>query len=107
MSVRALYPYDFPSADAVENYAPDQLVYVLWEENPLFCSAAVFRVPSAMPFGEFVSTVVRPWAACDPDFESAEIGGWKLFDEPIDPAPSTSLEAAGIGHKALLRFTAK
>jgi phenol/toluene 2-monooxygenase (NADH) P4/A4 len=107
VSVKALYPYDFPSADAVENYAPDQLVYVLWEENPLFCSAAAFRVPSAMPFAEFVATVVHPWAASDPDFESTEIRGWKLFDEPIDPAPGTSMEGAGIGHKALLRFTAK
>jgi phenol hydroxylase P4 protein len=107
MSVRARYEYDFPSADRVENYAPDQLVYVLWEENPLFCTAAAFRVPTAMPFDEFVSAMVRPWAASDPDFERAAITGWKLFDEPIDPAPGTSMEAAGIGHKALLRFTAK
>ena len=34
-------------------------------------------------------------------------GAIRLFDEPIDPEPGTSLEAAGIGHKALLRFTAK
>jgi phenol hydroxylase P4 protein len=107
MTVKALYDYDFQSADRIENYAPDQLVYVLWEENPLLCSAAAFRVAAAMPFGEFVATVVHPWAASDPDFESAEITGWKLFDEPIDPEPGTSLAAAGIGHKALLRFTAK
>jgi phenol hydroxylase P4 protein len=107
MTVRALYEYDFPSADRIENYAPDQLVYVRWEENPLFCSAAAFRVPSALPFDEFVTAFVHPWAASDPDFEPASITGWRLFDEPIDPAPGTSMAAAGIGHKALLRFTAK
>jgi phenol hydroxylase P4 protein len=107
MSVKALYDYDFPSADRIENFGPDQLVYVLWEGNPLFCSAAAFRVPRAMPFAEFVTTVVHPWAASDPDFDPEAVRGWKLFDEPIDPKPGTSLEVAGIGHKALLRFTAK
>jgi phenol hydroxylase P4 protein len=107
VSVKALYDYDFPSADRIENFGPDQLVYVLWEGNPLFCSAAAFRVPRAMPFAEFVTTVVHPWAASDPDFDPEAVRGWKLFDEPIDPKPGTSLEVAGIGHKALLRFTAK
>jgi phenol/toluene 2-monooxygenase (NADH) P4/A4 len=106
MSVRARYDYDFPSADRIENFGPDQLVYVLWEGNPLFCSAAAFRVPRTMPFAEFVTAVVHPWAAADPDFDPAAVRGWKLFDEPVAPEPGTSLEAAGIGHKALLRFTA-
>jgi phenol/toluene 2-monooxygenase (NADH) P4/A4 len=105
MSVKAVYDYDFPSADRIENFGPDQLVYVLWEGNPLFCSAAAFRVPRAMPFGEFVSSMVYPWAASDPDFDPAAVRDWKLFDAPLDPEPGTSLEGTGIGHKALLRFT--
>jgi phenol/toluene 2-monooxygenase (NADH) P4/A4 len=107
MTVRARYDYDFPSADRIENYAPDQLVYVRWDGNPLLCAAAAFRVPAAMPFDEFVTAIVHPWAASDPGFDPAAIAGWRLFDEPIDPAPGASLEAAGIGHKALLRFTAR
>jgi phenol/toluene 2-monooxygenase (NADH) P4/A4 len=106
VSVKAVGDYDFPSADRIENFGPDQLVYVLWEGNPLFCAAAAFRVPRAMPFGEFVATMVHPWAASDPDFDPAAISGWKLFDAPVDPAPGTSLEDLGIRHKALLRFTA-
>ena len=52
MTVKALYDYDFPSADRAENFGDDQLVYVHWAGNPLFCSAAAFRVPKAMPFAE-------------------------------------------------------
>jgi phenol/toluene 2-monooxygenase (NADH) P4/A4 len=107
MSVKALYEYDFPSADRIENFGDDQLVYVHWEGNPLFCSAACFRAPRTMPFGEFVTAMVHPWASSDPDFDPALIWGWKLFSEPIYPDPAAPLESLGIGHKALLRFTAK
>ena len=62
MSVKALYDYDFPSMDRAEVFDDDVLVYVHWEGNPIFCSAACFRVPKTMPFGEFVTSFVVPWA---------------------------------------------
>ncbi|AEA23026.1 phenol hydroxylase subunit P4 [Pseudonocardia benzenivorans] len=106
MAVKALYDYEFPSADRAENFGDDQLVYVHWDGNPLFCSAACFRVPKAMPFGEFVAGVVAPWAGSDPDFDAAAVAGWRLFDEPLQPADDASLADLGIGHKALLHFSA-
>jgi phenol/toluene 2-monooxygenase (NADH) P4/A4 len=105
MTVKALYDYDFPSADRAEMFGDDQLVYVLWDANMLLCSAACFRVPKAMPFGEFVATIVNPWAASDPDFDPAAIRAWRLFDEPIAPASDRSLSDLGVGHKALLKFS--
>ena len=69
MSVKALYDYDFPSMDRAEVFDDDVLVYVHWENNPIFCSAACFRVPKTMPFGEFVTSFVVPWAESDPDFD--------------------------------------
>lgn len=105
MTVKALYDYEFPSADRAELFGDDQLVYVHWQGNPLFCSAACFRAPKAMPFGEFVENIVRPWAASDPDFDPAGVRGWRLFDKPIEPDPATSLDELGIGHKALLTFS--
>src|SRR6266403_1132810 len=69
MSVKALYDYDFPSMDRAEVFDDDVLVYVHWEGNPIFCSAACFRVPKTMPFGEFVTSFVVPWAESDPDFD--------------------------------------
>lgn len=106
MPVKALYDYDFPSADRAELFGDDQLVYVHWDGNPLFCSAACFRVPRAMPFGEFVAQIVTPWAASDPDFDPGAPLSWRLFDEPLAPEPGRSLADLGIGHKALLHFRA-
>ena len=105
MTVKALYDYDFPSADRAEVFGDDQLVYVLWDGNPLLCSAACFLVPKAMAFGEFLSTVVHPWAASDPDFNPAAVHNWRLFDEAIDPDADRSLAELGVGHKALLLFS--
>lgn len=106
MTIKALYDYEFPSADRAELFGDDQLVYVHWEGNPLFCSAACFRVPKAMPFGEFLAAMVQPWAASDPDFDPAEVRDWRLFDEAFEPAGDKSMDDLGIGHKALLTFSA-
>lgn len=106
MPVKALYDYDFPSADRAEVFGDDQLVYVHWDGNPLFCSAACFRAPKAMPFGTFVTELVGPWAASDPDFDPTALHGWRLFDQPLDADPDQSLADLGIGHKALLHFSA-
>jgi phenol/toluene 2-monooxygenase (NADH) P4/A4 len=105
MTVKALYDYDFPSADRAEVFGDDQLVYVLWDGNPLLCSAACVRVPKQMPFGEFLATVVHLWAASDPDFDPATVHDWRLFDEPIDPGTDRSLAELRVGHKALLKFS--
>jgi phenol hydroxylase P4 protein len=106
MTVKALYDYVYPSADRAENFGDDQLVYVVWEGNPLFCSAACFRVPKAMPFGEFVAGIVAPWAGSDPDFDVEMIRDWRLFGDALANDDSTSLADLGIGHKALLAFSA-
>ncbi|HEX6935526.1 MAG TPA: phenol hydroxylase subunit P4 [Actinomycetes bacterium] len=105
MSVKALYDYSFPSADRVENFGEDQLVYVHWKGNLFLCSAAAFRAPKTMPFGQFVDAMVKPWAGSDPDFDPDAIRSWHLFDEALEPAPDKSLADLGIGHKALLTFT--
>lgn len=105
MPVKALYDYEFPSSDRAELFGQDQLVYVHWDGNPLFCSAACFRVPQAMPFGEFVAAIVGPWAASDPDFDPSAVPSWRLFDELLTTDPGRSLAELGIGHKALLHFS--
>lgn len=105
MAVKALYDYTFPSADRIENFGDDQLVYVAWTGNPLFCSAACFRVPQAMPFGEFVTGVVVPWASSDPEFNVDTVRDWKLFGDVLVNDESTPLADLGVGHKALLSFS--
>lgn len=105
MTVKALYDYDFPSADRAENFGEDQLVYVHWEGNPLFCSAAAFRAPKAIGFADFVEQMVVPWAGSDPEFDAGTVTGWRLFEEPLAlEDTSRSLAQLGVGHKALLTF---
>lgn len=106
MTVKALYDYTFPSADRAENFGDDQLVYVRWEGNMLFSSAACFRVPKAMPFDDFVSGVVTPWAASDPEFDATRVRDWMLFGAALPTGEGAALVDLGIGHKALLSFSA-
>jgi phenol hydroxylase P4 protein len=103
MTVKALYDYEFPSADRIENFGDDQLVYVHWEGNLFLVSAACFRAPRAMPFADFVEAMVKPWASSDPDFDPASMTEWRLFDDAIEVS-AASLAELGIGHKGLLRF---
>ena len=104
MAVKALFEYDYPAADRAELFGDDQLVYVHWRGNLLFCSAACFRAPKSMPFGTFVSEMVIPWASSDPDFDSATIVDWQLFDDAFAADADVSLADAGVGHKGLLSF---
>ncbi|WP_068276765.1 phenol hydroxylase subunit P4 [Aldersonia kunmingensis] len=104
MTVKALYDYDYPSADRVELFGDDELVYVHWRGNLLFSSAGCFRAPKAMTFGEFRSAIVDAWAESDPEYDSASVHDWQLFDEPLEADPGRTLADLGIGHKALLSF---
>ncbi len=105
MPVKALYDYDFPSADRQENFGDDQLVYVYWENNPMMSAPAAFRAPRTIGFGDFVSQIVAPWAGSDPDFEAWKMTDWRLFDADLDVSdPDVTLADLGVGHKGLLRF---
>lgn len=104
MSVRAIGEYKFPSRSRAELYGDDQLVHVWWRDNTFLASAATFRVPKTMPFGEFVSTVVEPWAASDPDFEPGSERDWFIDDSPLRVNDEASLTDLGIGHKHTVSF---
>ena len=104
MAVVAMYDYDWPSRSAAEFYGDDQLVHVWWRDNTFLAAAATFRVPRAMPFGEFVSTVVEPWAASDPDFEPGSERDWFIDDNPLRVRDEASLTELGIGHKHTVSF---
>lgn len=104
MGVTAIGEYKFPSRSRQELYGDDQLVHVLWRGNLMLCAAACFRAPQAMPFGEFVATMVEPWASSDPDYVPGSAGSWQLEGEAIDPKDDESLADLGVKHKYLLSF---
>lgn len=104
MGVRAIGAYKFPSRSRAELYGEDQLVHVWWRDNTFLASAATFRVPKSMTFGEFVIAVVEPWAASDPDFEPGSQRDWFIDDRPLRVRDDASLNELGIGHKHTLSF---
>ncbi|MGH3495288.1 MAG: phenol hydroxylase subunit P4 [Sciscionella sp.] len=105
MAVRAITDnYRFPSRSRQELYGDDQLVDVMWQGNPMFCSAACFRAPKAMTWSEFLAGVVDPWASNDPDYTAGAGHDWTVDDQPIAPAPQASLAELGVGHKSLITF---
>ena len=104
MTVRSIGEYKFPSRSRQELYGEDQLVHVLWRGNPTLAVAACFRVPRTIPFGQFVSTVVEPWAASDPEFVPGSACSWQLEGAPIRPKDDETLADLGVQHKHLLSF---
>lgn len=105
MSVRAITnDYRFPSRSRQELYGDDQLVDVMWQGNPMFCSAASFRAPKAMTWSEFLAGMVDPWASNDPDYTAGTGHDWTVDDRPIAPDPQASLAELGVGHKSLITF---
>jgi phenol hydroxylase P4 protein len=105
MSVKALGTYDFPSRSRQELYGDDQLVNVLWRNNPFLSAAATFRAPKAMSWADFRNVLMDPWAASDPDFDPAGPEDWILDGAPLTPREDQTLEQLGVGHKSLLSFT--
>ncbi|GAB2985174.1 phenol hydroxylase subunit P4 [Amycolatopsis acidiphila] len=106
MAVKALYEYDHPSRSRQELYGDDELVHVWWENNPMFCAAACFRVPTAIGWREFIEQMVNPWAASDPDFQPGSPTDWTLDGQPWQPDEARSLADLGIGHKSVVSFRA-
>lgn len=106
MPVVAISGYSFPSRSRAELYGDDQLVNVLWRNNTYLCAPATFRAPKGMPFGEFLASIVEPWAASAPDFVAGSTGGYQVDFAAVTVDPEKSLTDNGIGHKSLLSFEA-
>lgn len=98
--------YEFPSRSRQELYGDDQLVHVMWRNNRRFCAAATFRAPKAMPFADFLSAMVEPWAGSDPAYVSGSTGDWTVDGQPLEIDAASSLSDLGVGHKSLLTFEA-
>ncbi len=104
MTVKALYDYDYPSRDRQELFGDDILVHVMWANNPMLAAAACFRAPKAMPWTDFKSQMIDPWAAADPDYDPAAPSDWQVDGQARTPDPDGTLDATGVVHKGLITF---
>ena len=57
-----------------------------------------------MPWGDFMTQMVDPWAGSDPDYDPEAPKEWFLDDKPFTPDPGRSLADHGIVHKGLISF---
>lgn len=106
MPVSSIGAYKFPSRSRQELYGDDLMVHVWWRNNNWHCAANAIRVPSTMTWSEMIDGIVTPWAACDPDFDPANYGGWVIDGRSVRPDPDQTLSELGIRHKSLVEFTA-
>lgn len=107
MAVTALHDgYVGEVLDTRDNFGPNQIVYIHWEEHLMFCSALCFPFPPEMPFGAITGEVLPQFYGPHPDFASVDWDTviWELDGEPFSPDPARSLAEQGVGHKSLLRF---
>lgn len=108
MPVVALEPgYEGRNLDAVENFGPNQLVYLHWEEHLMYCAALAFPLPPEMPFGAIVGELIPQFYGAHPDFASIDWSTvrWTLDGEDFVPDLDTAIGSQGVGHKSLLRFS--
>jgi phenol/toluene 2-monooxygenase (NADH) P4/A4 len=104
-AARSIGTYEFEPLDGAAAYGDDQLVLVNRQDPQLwFCSAATFRAPKAMTWGDFRAGMVDGWCGGDPDYDPTSAYDWRLFDEPFEPDPAKTLAELGIGHKTLVQF---
>ena len=95
MPVTALEPgYTGENLDARENFGPNQLVYLHWEQHLMFCAALAFPLPPEMPFGALVGELIPQFYGPHPDFEQID---WSTVRWNLDGDN-------GVGHKSLIRF---
>jgi len=106
MSVTSLNGYVDKTADAIEYFHGNQLVYIGWDKHLMFCSANAYPFPPDMPFGALVSEVLPGIHGCHPDFENIDWDKveWTLDGKPLKPDMEKSLKNNGVGHKSLLSF---
>lgn len=98
--------YDFPSANAVEQYGGDINFYIQWERHLLFACPLAYRAPLDMAFGDFLETMLRPDLHAHPDAVRLDFAlcEWHCDKRPWQPDLAASLRANGIGHMDFLQF---
>ena len=104
--LKPLAPYEFKSADAAENYAGRQLLYVNWERHRMFSRPFVLALPPETPFAVIVDHYMTECFSYHPDWAKIDWNTvvWQNGNTPFTPDRSKSLKENGIGHKDLIRF---
>lgn len=108
MPVVSLQPgYRGNVTDRLENFHGQQLLFLRWDGHLNFCSPITLPVSPDLTFGEFVQNVLPTTTfASDPEWPHIDWARteWSASDRRVNPDPTLSFAALGIGHKAFLSF---
>lgn len=96
--------YNVLSRDRIELFGDDQLINVWWRGTVFNVCPACFRIPRAITWADFITTVVVPWAEKDPDFDASRMTAWRIDDTPFEPKDDDTIEGLGVEHKGLVSF---
>lgn len=98
--------YEFPPANAVENYGGAINLYFVWEDHLLFVCPMAVPVPPDMPFRVFVDEVMTLCYAAHPDFEKIdwEAVEWTYEGKSWKPDFDATLAENGLRHMSFFRF---
>jgi phenol hydroxylase P4 protein len=106
MAVVALEPYEFASADSVDKFHGNQLLYICWDDHLMFCAPFALSLSPAMHFGEIQKSVIPSLFGYHPDQSRIDWRRveWFKSGKPWKPDPDQSLSGNGLRHKDVLRF---
>lgn len=106
MAVAAVKDYRFDSADRLENFHGNQLLFVGWEDHLMFCAPFALALPPSMRFGELVDTTLPGAFGYHPDFARIDWSAVQWFKSglPWQPDFERSLADNGLRHKDVIRF---
>jgi phenol hydroxylase P4 protein len=97
--------YQFPNANAEENYGGAINLYFSWADHMLFVCPMAVPVPPSMPFSAFVSGVMKLCYAAHPDFEKIDWNTVEWSHEGKDWKPDFDATLAENGLRHMSYFT--
>lgn len=106
MAIKALKDYQFTSADSIDKFHGNQLIYVGWDKHLMFCAPFAYCVPPTMLFKDFCEQMLGHSYQYHPDWKKVDFSQvkWLKSGNEWEPCMDKSIGELGIQHKEALRF---
>ena len=104
--MRHIGDYPMMQQDTEDKFHGKHLLYLHWENHPMFAAPFCIPVPRTLPFGAVIMEVLPELYGEHPEFEDIDWKSvqWFNSNKRFSPDIGKSLEHHGIGHKSLIRF---
>ena len=98
--------YPLMQQDTEDKFHGKHLLYLHWENHPMFAAPFCIPVPRTLPFGAVIMEVLPELYGEHPDFAQIDWSRvqWFRGDVMFTPRADGTLASHGFGHKSVLRF---